>query len=120
MNNYALGVLLSLTTLLSWGSWPSVRMYCKAEGPVFAVLYLCGQWITAVFFILILQPTALTSGLTQPCSPIKILTIILGGLFVACGDFLCSCACLKIPYAIAFPVFTGKKPHLIYKIFSDV
>lgn len=101
------GILLSLLNLAVWGTWPAVREKCRAEGPVFAPLYFVGQLFGAIVLGSILNQDMFTSGMQGPASYLKVMALFLGGFLVGNGDFLCACACTKIPFSIAFPVYAG-------------
>jgi multidrug transporter EmrE-like cation transporter len=102
------GVVLSLLNLIVWGSWPSIRMKCKADGPVFAPLYFSGQFLSSLLFSLMIDgPKGFTGGMLQKCDFYRSILIVLAGFMVGNADFLCSCAMSHIPFSVAFPIYTG-------------
>lgn len=100
--------ILSCVNLIAWGSWPLIRMNCRADGPVFYVFYLLGQWLTCLISSLAINKYVISIYLQHhEYDPMKVLTIILGGYCAANSDFLCACASTRIPVSIAFPVYAS-------------
>jgi drug/metabolite transporter (DMT)-like permease len=103
---------LSVANLVIWGCWPLIRMNCKADGPVFLILFLSGQFFVAFLCCIILDPhlfsrTLSSKQILHEYSHWKLLAILCGGCMAANGDFLCTCACTRIPVVIAFPIYSG-------------
>jgi len=98
-------------TLLMWGLWSRVRVLCGCPTPVFAVLNLSAQFLTAVicaFVLGMVTPshggTFLGKGVTFDISA---LCVILGGFVNSCGDHLAATAMSRISPGIAYPLYSG-------------
>lgn len=118
-NSESLCVILLSITVSTFGSWSSVRTLCRAEAPVFAILFLSSQFLTAIAMCLTLGMSSnvddenfnsdvfVNAMGPERYSGGKAFCIVIGGFLLANGDFLCACACSHIPSAIAFPVYSG-------------
>ncbi len=116
-HSFAVGFLLSVCSLCVWGAWPFVRAYCKAEVPVFFVLYTLGG-----LFIALLCCISTSTSMVASYPASKICSVIFAGTLCGHGDFLVCCAFQRIPSYIAFPIYAGSEFHLfsVYHLFLVV
>lgn len=115
--NAVFATVLLLGTMTCWGSWSSIRMLCKADGPVFVIVYIAGQFITGIICSLslgmvtgvpgVFNGQTFFGGIQSSMDWFRILFIIIGGFCCANSDFLASCACTRLPFAVVVPVFMG-------------
>jgi hypothetical protein len=92
-------------------------MLCKADGPVFVIIYIIGQFITGLTLSSTLGMTTgvpgifnghtFIGGLTTSMEWYRIIFIMTGGFCCANSDFLASCACTRLPFAVVVPIFMG-------------
>jgi len=110
-------IVLLLFTLTFWGAWPSIRILCKSDAPVFAILYISGQLLAIVTLCLTLgliqadnayfDNQTVFGGFTDIGRLYRIVFLVFGGFCLANADFLCACACTRLPFSVAYPLFAG-------------
>lgn len=115
--NSIFATVLLLGTMTCWGSWSSIRMLCKADGPVFVIIYIIGQFVTGVTLSSSLgmitgvpgsfNHQTFIGGLSGSMEWYRVIFIITGGFCCANSDFLASCACTRLPFAVVVPIFMG-------------
>lgn len=106
-------------TMLMCGSWTSVRTLCKADAPVFAILFVLGQVIFTMFIAFTLGNVTdvNNSNFTNDYFFDEVshtnlfshrsLAIFAGGFLLANADFFCACACTRVPFSVAYPIYAG-------------
>jgi multidrug transporter EmrE-like cation transporter len=114
--NQGVGFFLALMATFCWGAWPSARVKCNAEAPVFVLLYLVGQLTTAVFFCLTLgmikgndavfNSTGFFDVLIQGADDHKLI-ITLGGFCYGNSDFIFAIVCSRLSFPVGFPIYAG-------------
>jgi len=114
--NQGLGFFLAVIATICWGSWPSARVNCNAEAPVFVILYLVGQLCTAVFFCLTLGMIRASNSSFDQTSFLDVLLlgsdgrkliVTLGGFCYGNSDFIFAIVCSKLSFAVGFPIYAG-------------
>lgn len=116
--NSTFAFVLVFGVLFCWGSWPNFRVLCKAPAPVFVLLYVPCQFATVSFFSLTLGmikgdngvfdgATFLGDLFFRPGNGVHVALVLLSGFFNANGDFLCACACSKLPGSVANLIYGG-------------
>ena len=114
--NQGIGFFLAVIATICWGSWPSARVNCNADAPVFVILYLIGQLCTAVFFCLTLGMIKATSSSFDQSSFFEVLLdgsdgrkliVTLGGFCYGNSDFIFAIVCSKLSFAVGFPIYAG-------------
>lgn len=114
--NQGIGFFLALMATFCWGAWPSARVKCNAEAPVFVLLYLVGQLTTAIFFCLTLgmikgddavfNSTGFFDVLIQGADDHKLI-ITLGGFCYGNSDFIFAIVCSRLSFPVGFPIYAG-------------
>jgi multidrug transporter EmrE-like cation transporter len=107
-----------LCAVVSWGSWPFIRSYCRADTPVFAPMFFTGQLLVA-FFVCVTLGDALvpsdpdygqiqwSTAMLHPGHPGRVIAIIIGGHLNGHADSLLSAVCSVLPFGVAFPIYAG-------------
>ena len=115
--NNIIATIMLLGTMTCWGSWSSIRMLCKADGPVFVILYILGQFVVGIVCEFsfgmgtgipgLFNSQTFLGGWMKQMAWYRILAIVIGGSCCANSDFLASCACTRLPFAVVVPIFMG-------------
>ena len=115
--NASVAIAMLFLTMTCWGSWSSIRMKCNADGPVFALFYITGQFITGCLLSSTLgmitgvngyfDNRTFYGGFSHPGEWYKVLAIMVGGSACANSDFLASCAMSRLPFSVVVPIFMG-------------
>lgn len=106
---FYLGLFLSVLNMSLWGCWTLIRVKCRTDGVKFTTLYIIGDFLCQLILILSLEysPSQFATLLNSRYDPSKVISIILGGYFIAQSDFLCASATEIVPVYIIFPIYTG-------------
>jgi hypothetical protein len=82
---------------------------------VFAIFYVGGQLLVGTSLGLTLGNVSVENsmfdrrtfveGFTHPGDWYRVAAVFLGGFCCAFSDFLASCACTRIPFAVVVPIF---------------
>lgn len=116
-DNTIFATIMLLGTMVCWGSWSSLRVLCRAEAPVFGIIYVCGQFLVGTTLGLTLgmvkeendvfNRSTFILGLTHPGEWYRVVAIAIGGFCCANSDFLAACAFTRLPFAVVVPIFMG-------------
>lgn len=106
---FYLGLFLSVLNMSLWGCWTLIRVKCRTDGVKFTTFYIIGDFLCQLILILSLEysPSQFATLLNSRYDPSKVISIILGGYFIAQSDFLCASATEIVPVYIIFPIYTG-------------
>jgi hypothetical protein len=106
---FYLGLFLSVLNMSLWGCWTLIRVKCRADGVKFCTLFIIGDFICQLILVLAIEysPSQFAILLNAKCDPSKVISIMLGGFFIAQSDFLCASATEIVPVYIIFPIYTG-------------
>eukprot|EP01041_Mallomonas_annulata_P016019 gene16019-33690_t len=117
-NLTSLGFGLLIFSMFAWGIWPSTRVLCSADGPNFMLLNILGQFISSMLYSFTLgmvnipgnsnfTDETFISAILHPGRIKNVLLIPLAGFLLCNADFLVSCACTRIPFSTAYPIYCG-------------